>query len=294
MDRKSSGIDFDREAFVTPAPRAPHGDSRWPGVLLLLVAVVALGLLGYKFLIQDAVNDSGSDSRTLAQIDQRMAGIEDRLQRIEQDRDRPPATFNPNPKRSDASASNSASSDPSPRPVYRISPPPVSQQPARSEGPAVDPAIAQKVAGIQQGLGSLQQNAAADHESWQATTDRLADVSGQVGNQQLQLLRSQDELNQLLARTQRTAIPFELHRGADHQSVGPISFTLKSTNTKTQRYTLCAYVQEGCVELKERNRYEVVQFVTSRYSSPLEVIATAVLKDGITGYLEVPTDKTAH
>ena len=154
--------------------------------------------------------------------------------------------------------------------------------------------MAQKVAGIQQGLGSLQQNAAADHEAWQATTDRLADVSGQVGNQQLQMLRSQDELNQLLARTQRTAIPFELHRGSDRQPVGPITLQLKSTNTKTGRYTVCAYVQDACVELKERNRYEVVQLVTSRYTTPLEVIATSVLKDGITGYLEVPNDKTAH
>jgi hypothetical protein len=46
------------------------------------------------------------------------------------------------------------------------------------------------------------------------------------------------------------------------------------------------------VELKERNRYEVVQFVISRYSTPLEVIATSINKDGITGYLEVPVEKT--
>jgi hypothetical protein len=287
MDRKSAGVDFDREAFVSPSPRAPSGDSRLPGLLLLLVAVAALGLIGYKFLIQDAVDDSGSDRRTLAQIDQRMAGIEDRLSRIEQERDRP-AVSSFAAKKPDAPA---PAVDPQSAPrVYRITPAPP-QQPA---APATDPAMTQRVAGLQQGLGSLQQDATANREAWQATTDRLADVSGQVGNQQLQMLRSQDELNQLLARTQRTAIPFELHRGSDRQPVGPVSLLLKSTNAKTGRYTLCAYVQNSCLELKERNRYEVVQFITSRYSAPLEVIATSVLKDGITGYLEVPTEKAGH
>ena len=68
MDRKSAGVDFDRDAFVTPPHQAPRPEARWPGMLLLLVAVAALGLLAYKFLIQNAVEDSGSDSRTLAQI----------------------------------------------------------------------------------------------------------------------------------------------------------------------------------------------------------------------------------
>jgi hypothetical protein len=293
MDRKSTGLDFDRETFVAPSASQPQHNSRLPGVLLLLVAVAGLCFLGYKFLIQSAVDDSGADQRTLAEIDQRMAGIEERIERIEQDRDRRPADTAPSAKQAaPASPSVGDTHNPS-RSIYRISPPPVEQDPARI-APAADPAIAQKVAGIQQGLGNLQQDTAADHEAWQAATDRLADVSGQVGSQQVQLLRNQDELNQLLMRTQRTAIPFELHRGSEREPVGPITLTLKSTSTKSQRYTLCAYVQDTCVELKDRNRYEVVQFVTSRYSAPFEVIATSVLKDGITGYLEVPTEKASH
>lgn len=293
MDRKSTGLDFDRDTFVAPTSSQPQRDSRLPGVLLLLVAVAVLCFLGYRFLIESAVDNSGADQRTLAQIDQRMAGIEERIERIEQDRDRPAAVTGPSAKRPEPASPSVNDTHNPPRLTYRISPPPGVQEPARSAS-AADPAIAAKVAGIQQGLGNLQQNTAADRQAWQATTDRLADVSGQVGSQQVQLLRSQDELNQLLIRTQRTAIPFELRRGSEREPVGPITLTLKSTNTKSQRYTLCAYVQDTCIELKDRNRYEVVQFVTSRYSAPFEVIATAVLKDGITGYLEVPTDNSSH
>jgi hypothetical protein len=293
MDRKSTGLDFDRETFVAPAASQPQHISRLPGIVLLLVAVAGLCFLGYKFLIQSAVDDSGGNQRTLAEIDQRMAGVEQRLEKIEQDHDRRPAETLPSSKQAAAVGPSVGDTNSPSRLTYRISPPPVTQEPTRS-APAADPAIAQKVAGIQQGLGNLQQDTAADREAWQAATDRLADVSGQVGSQQVQLLRNRDELNQLLMRTQRTAIPFELHRGSEREPVGPITITLKSTSTKNQRYTLCAYVQDTCVELKDRNRYEVVQFVISRYSAPFEVIATSVRKDGITGYLEVPADKTSH
>jgi hypothetical protein len=293
MDRKSTGIDFDRQAFVTPVEQASPSGSRFPGVLLLLVAIAGLGFLGYKFLIENAVDDPGANRRTLAQIEQRMAGVEERLEQIEQNRNRTARDFAPNAKNPEPSSPADSETHNAPRFVYRVSPPPVSQQLSYGNLSA-DPAISQRVAGIQQGLGNLQQDTAANRQAWQATTDRIADVSGQIGNQQMQLLRSEDELNQLLARTQRTAIPFELHRGSDRQPVGPVSFLLKSTNPKTQRYTLCVYVQQSCVELKERNRYEVVQFVISRYSAPLEVIATSVNKEGVSGYLEVPVEKTRH
>ena len=291
MDRKSTGIDFDRQAFVTSSESSSATGSPFTGVLLLLVAIAALCLLGYKFLIRTAVDDPDSARRTLAQIDQRMSGIEERLEQIEQNHNRAVGVLPSGGSKPGSAIPSGTDSQNPPRVVYRISPTPPSSQPSYGNASA-DPAISQKVAGIQQGLGSLQQDAAANREAWQATTDRLADVSGQVGNQRTQLLRSEDELNQLLARTQRTAIPFEVHRGSERQPVGPIYFVLKSTNPKSQRYTLCVYVQESCLELKDRNRYEVVQFVTSRYSAPLEVIATTISKDGVTGYLEVPVEKT--
>jgi hypothetical protein len=292
MDRKSTGIDFDRQSFVNRAAESSPSGLHFSGVLLLLVAIAALGFLGYKFLIQSAVDDPGGERRTLVQMDQRMAGIEQRLEQLEQNRDRTAGPFASSANKPEPPSPGASGPQAQPRFAYRVSPAPASQ-PAPGNSPA-DPAISQKVAGIQQGLGNLQQDAAANHQAWQAATDRLADVSGQVGNQQMQLLRSEDELNQLLAHTQRTAIPFEVHRGPDRQPVGSIFLSLKSTNPKTQRYTLCVYVQESCLELKERNRYEVVQFVISRYSAPLEVIATSVSRDEITGYLEVPLEKTRN
>jgi len=113
-------------------------------------------------------------------------------------------------------------------------------------------------------------------------------MAGRVGTQGAAILQNQDELNQLLARTEMETIPFELLRGSSPKRVGPVSLVLKSSNSKTQHYTLCVYVQPSCIELKDRALHEVVGFVAQRNSAPLEVIATKIINDEILGYLAVP------
>jgi len=155
---------------------------------------------------------------------------------------------------------------------------------------AAEAATQNKIAGLQQGLGAVQSDTAANRDALQATSNRLADVAGQVNSQSVQILRNQDEVNQLLAHSEKISIPFELLRGAEPQIVGPVRLGLKSTSQKNYRYTLCVYVEPTCLELKDRNRFEVVEFIVSRNSPPLEVIATRVTKEGILGYLEVPRE----
>ena len=102
------------------------------------------------------------------------------------------------------------------RAVYRVTPS-IPQQPRIA---APDPATTQKLSALQQDLGTVQNDASANREAWQATTDRLADVAGQVGSQHGEILRNEDEVNQLLAQTARSALPFELRRGASPQQWG--------------------------------------------------------------------------
>jgi hypothetical protein len=284
MDRKSEGIEFNREAFVAAPPKeAPAGPRLILG-LLLVVSVVAIGLIAYKVLIQNAGSSSGTDPRIVAQLDQRLSMIEDRLDQLEKDRGRraaAPAPAAPAPQAAAAEA---------PRPHYQISNP-TPQQHAPAAAAAPDPATNAKLAGLQQNMGNLQSDATANKEAWQATTDRLADVAGQIGTQHNAMIKSQEQLNQLLARTSLSAIPFELRRGSNKQPVGPVTLTLKTTNIRSHRYTLCVWVQGSCIELKDKTMFEVVEFAISKDSAPLEVIATKVDRDVIVGYLEVPREK---
>lgn len=289
MDRKNAGLEYDREAFVPAADRMSDGNPSLRGILVLLAsiaAIAALAFLGYKIVAQSDAGGSATDSRVLGQLDQRLAGIEQRLEQLEQDTHRrsyAPAAQAP---KNDPPAASSSSNGGA-RSNYQVSPRPAQQT---RTVVATDPATQNKIAGLQQGLGALQNDTTANREAWQATTNKLADVSGQVNSQNVQILRNQDEVNQLLAHSEKTSIPFELLKGSDPQVVGPVHLALKSTNQKSHRYTLCVYVEQSCVELKDRNRFEVVEFIVSRNSPPLEVIATRVSKEGILGYLEVPRE----
>jgi Tfp pilus assembly protein PilE len=293
MDNKTAGIDYDRQVFAPSAqqPAATPSAASIFFFVAVIAAILALGYVGYKGFVQSS-GGSTADVRALNEMQQRVNALEERLAQAEKENHRRAlaATQSSQNSKNDTPAVPAQSSAHSAlRPSYRISGSPAPQP---SHAAAPDTATAQKLAGIQQGLGALQNDATSNREAWQATTDKLADVAGQVGVQSVQILRNQDEVNQLLVRTERVAIPFELLHGADPQLIGPVHLGLKSTNQKAQRYTLCVYVQTSCLELKDKAIYEVAQFAISRDSAPLEVIATKISKDGILGYLEIPRDKS--
>ncbi len=293
MDRKNAGIEYDREAFAHTEDRMTAGNPSARGIFILfasILVIAALAVLGYKIVSQSDPIGSSGESRVLSQLDQRLAAIELRMEQLEQENHRRSYAAPSQNSKGDASAA-SAPSSAAAAPGYHVSPTP---RPQSARPAAPDAATQNKIAGIQQGMGALQNDTTANREAWQATSNKLADVAGQVNNQNVQILRNQDEVNQLLAHSEKTSIPFELLRGASPQLVGPVHLALKSTNQKNYRYTLCVYVEQTCLELKDRNRFEVVEFIVSRNSPPLEVIATRVSKEGILGYLEVPREIAAH
>jgi len=288
MDRKNAGIEYDRDAFAPSADRLAEGNPSLRGVFILLgsiIAIVALGLLGYKIVTQSDIAGSSGDSRVLARVDQRLSGIEQRMEQLEQENHRRTYSAPAQILKSDPPAAQTNSSAAA-RSRYQVAP--AGTERSRNVFAAPDTATQNKIAGLQQGLGTLANDTAANRDALQVTSNKLADVAGQVSSQSVQILRNQDEVNQLLAHSEKTSIPFELLRGAEPQLIGPVRIALKSANQKNNRYTLCVFVEQTCLELKDRNRFEVVEFIVSRNSPPLEVIATRVSKDGILGYLEVP------
>lgn len=303
MIDKSGGVDFDRRAFVQPRVPPTYPASRIGGLILGLALIAVVAFIGYRLLPAPASASGNAPDVSLAEVNQRLSLIEDRLTKLEEARG---SAVGVRPRSTGQHAVVPAADPPiqtsipvkrSARADYRISPTPASVSQATSaavSGTTSDPATSQRLTKLQQGVGQLQQNQNANNEAWQATTDRLADMAGQVGSQSVTILRNQDELNELVNRTEMEAIPFELLRGSNPTPVGPVALVLKSTNPKKQSYTVCVYVQPSCVELKDRMIHEVVQFVATRNSTPLEIVATRIVKDEILGYLEVPRNQLAH
>src|SRR4029077_11655831 len=104
---------------------------------------------------------------------------------------------------------------------------------------------------VNQHTTAIQSELNANHQAWQATTDRLADVVGVVGQQQNELTETREAVNQLLSQSRRQALPFELQRGNNRMPVGPVTLQLKAVDLKGQRYSVCVYFEDRCIELKD-------------------------------------------
>jgi uncharacterized coiled-coil protein SlyX len=286
-----AGIDFDRQAFVTPTDKAPRVSPHILGPVILLVAIAAAGLIGYKLISGSSARSSEQgDPESVAQMQQQIDELQKRLDMLEKHRKIAATEPVKEAPEKGGPAPFVAKTIPE-RPSYKILsgiPQPVAQ---RQSAPLVNqPAPS----GVQQAaLTAVEEKANANHEAWQATTDRLADVVGVVGSQQGEISQTREDLNRLLAKTGRSALPFELRRKASREPIGPVSMVLKNVDTKNKKYSLCVYVTDQCIELKDRAVNEVVAFVISKNSAPLTLVATKILRDQIVGYLEVPSGKPA-
>ena len=286
-----AGIEFDRQIFAStgeaqrkPAPQAL-------GAVLLVVALALAGLVGYKIFTQASQSNAiAAANAQVEQLQQQLADSQKRIEELEKRR-RPAKVEAPaTPVEAPAAAKNPAP----PKPVYRIaagSALPPQPKPAATASTVQSPSPAVMDARIEAKTAAMQSQLAANHEAWEATTNRLADVVGVVGQQQNELSETRETVNQLLAKTQRHPLTFELQRGNTRMPVGPVNLQLRSVDPKAQRYSVCVYFEERCIELKDRVLNEVVVFVVSRNTAPLELVATKVLRDQIVGYLQVPAEK---
>lgn len=257
--------------------------------LLLLTGVFIFGVIGYAIgykVLFRSVSEKVAEERALAQVNLRLTEAENRLEKLEAERASPrPIEKTEKSDTAVPAKVTENTAQPNPKPDYKV----IYQQP-----PAAAPPSYQHLDDIQKGLGALQDQTKANSEALQAASDRLANVAGQVDAEHGEILRSQEQLTELLARTERTPFAFELRRRSNPQPVGPVSLSLKSANLKKRRYTACVYVQGDCLELKDRSSYEVVQFSLSGDALPYQVIVTKISNDRIAGYLNVPRDKATH
>lgn len=284
-----AGIEFDRQVFAPTTETENKTSPKIFGTVALVVALGLAGLVGYKIFTQ--VSQQHALSEANAQIEQLQLQLADSQKQMEDIQKRHKAA--PKVEALAPTVAPVATAKASePRRTYHVTagsvvpPQPAKLQPVSQTTTA--PAVSAETAAMKSELN-------ANHEAWQATTDRLADVVGVVGQQQNEISETREAVNQLLSQTKRQAVSFELQKGSSQMPVGPVALQLKSVDMKGQRYSVCVYFQERCTELKDRSLNEVVVFVVSKNNTPMELIATKILHDQVVGYLQVPVEQAkAH
>jgi hypothetical protein len=280
-----AGIEFDRQIFSSPAEAKKPPVPQAFGMILLVLALGLAGFVGYKIFTQASQNNAAAAAN--AQVEQLQQQLSDAQKRLEDmEKRHKAAKVEPAPQ---AVLTPAVVKTPvQTRPVYRVVA--ASALPPQPKPAQPSPAVA-AVNADNAKTAAMQAELTANHEAWQATTDRLADVVGAVGQQQNELAETRETVNQLLAKSRRQPVSFELMRGTSKMPVGPVTLQLKSADVKSQRYSVCVYVDDRCIELKNRMLNEVVVFIGSKDSAPLELVATKILHDQIVGYLDVPQSK---
>jgi hypothetical protein len=264
-------------------------------VVVMMAAGALLGFSVYKHFGGTDATNAGGVRQSLAEIQQQLNGIEKRLGVLENRRKAELPKAPPDVKGPETVVPSQSAIPRAPQAQIQVSPAFVRHsQPVAAQSPLPDPVSTRRLATLEQGIGALQEETGSNREALQATTNRLAEVAGELGAQNGRIIKNQDELSRFLGRTEHTAVTFELHRGLVPEPVGPVRISLKTSNQKSQRYTLCVYLQDSCIQVKDRVVFEVVQLAVSRDTGPLELIATKVDKDGIVGYLEVPRENPDH
>jgi hypothetical protein len=282
-----AGIEFDRQVFstVNEAERKPA--PKILGVVLLFAALGLAGLVGYKIFTQ--VSDNNALNAANAEVEQLQLQLADARKQL-QDLQSHHKPVKAEPASPVVEAPKTVAKEPPPRRTYKVvAASALPPQPAPAKPQAVPPVATAPAMSAE--TAAMKSELTANHEAWQATTDRLADVVGVVGEQQNEISATREAVNQLLSQSRRQALSFELQRGNSQLPVGPVSLQLKNVDMKGQRYSVCVYFQERCIELKDRVLNEVVVFVVAKNGNPLELVATKILRDQIVGYLQVPVEQ---
>jgi len=284
-----AGIEFDRGAFVPASAPQERSTARLISLILFLLAISLVAVVGYKIYVESKKSEAVATANSeVQQLQQQLAEMQKRLDQLEKHRRAAPTdapVVSP-----DRRPSSQPSGFPAKKTVYNVTaasalpPQPKATAPAAAVSPASAPVGADS-------NNAIVNEITANREAWQAAANRLTDVVGVVGTQQEEINATSEAVNRLLTQTHRRALSFELDRGNNRLPVGPVTLQLKSADSKSQHYSLCVYFDKKCIELKDRALNEVVVFVVTKDSAPLELVATKILRDQIVGYLEIPSEK---
>ncbi len=305
---------FDRQVFVKKqqAPK-PASISPVPGGLILVLVAALSAFATYRYVKAGGKEPSNpADKARIAELQTKLKAMQDRVQELEKRRHaaaprkvsqesepsaaKPASTVNTlpakpaprpgNPLKAEAKPSaRAAAKNPSHLDAAGAAAAPPLQ--ASSSTPKPPAATSQAIPSKE--LSSLQGNLAANHEEWQATTDRLGNVVGELDSQRSEIQQTQSGVNYLLERVQRSDAAFTLKKGSGLQHVGPIAMELESASVKGQHYSIRMMVDDKSVVLKDRALNEIVQFYTSRSKYPLRLIVSQIGRGEVSGTLAVPT-----
>jgi len=193
-------------------------------------------------------------------------------------------------------AAESAQNQPVPVTLPRA-PKPASHHVAVRRKPVDDPRWQQ----VQSQLGE-QQKQLSEHQKQldetQASLDQAkTDLQGKIDSARSDLgtdiARNHDELVALEKKGERNFFEFDFPKSKDFHHAGPVSISLRKTNSKHEYCDLEMLVNDQELSRKHVSLYEAVMLYPEGYAQAIELVINHIDKDSIHGYVSEPKYRAA-
>ena len=162
---------------------------------------------------------------------------------------------------------------------------------AKRHTPAVDKRYAQLKAQLddqQKQLKETQDEVAKNRSDLEGTISSTRDeLNGSIA-------KTHDELVLLEKRGERSYTEFDLAKGKEFQRVGPITLSLRKTDTKHKSYDLAMIVDDNELNKKKVNLYEPVWIHMENGGQPIQVVVNKIDKNSVHGYVSAPKYKASE
>jgi len=108
------------------------------------------------------------------------------------------------------------------------------------------------------------------------------------------IAKTHEELVALAKRGERSYFEFDLTKSKQFQRVGPLTLSLRRTDTKHKNYDVQMMVDDNQLTKKHVNLYEPIWLHTENESQPVQVVVNRVDKNLIHGYVSAPKYKPSE
>jgi DNA repair exonuclease SbcCD ATPase subunit len=161
---------------------------------------------------------------------------------------------------------------------------------------------AKRRAPVDKKYAQLQAQLAEQQKQLKETQDEVAknrsDLEGSINSTRDDLngsiAKTHDELVALEKRGERSYFEFELSKSKQFQRVGPLTLSLRKSDTKHKSYDLAMIVDDNQLQKKKVNLYEPIWIHTENDAQPVQIVVNRIDKDLVHGYISAPKYKPSE
>jgi len=115
-----------------------------------------------------------------------------------------------------------------------------------------------------------------------------ADLESSLSSAKGSIARNHDELVSLEKRGERNYFEFDITKSKQFQRTGPVSISLRHTDTKHMNYDAVVLMDDNQLAKKHVDLFEPIWFDRADDPQPLELVVNKVDKNHVHGYVSTP------